>query len=130
MKDKVTAGKYMGSVKVGQKGQIVIPKEVRAMFEIAPGDALILLADAEKGMALSKMDVFSEIADAILEGRAKDVYPGASEAERQKQYYCLRLSANQPVASSGKASKRNHWNLVWRIENQDNRWRLKRQTDR
>ncbi|NLX33236.1 MAG: AbrB/MazE/SpoVT family DNA-binding domain-containing protein, partial [Thermotogaceae bacterium] len=44
-------GKYMGSVKVGQKGQIVIPKEVREMFEISPGDTLVLLADSEKGIA-------------------------------------------------------------------------------
>ena len=44
--------KYMGSVKVGPKGQIVIPKEVREMFQISPGDSLMLLADAEKGICL------------------------------------------------------------------------------
>ena len=45
-------GKYMGSVKVGSKGQIVIPKEVRDMFGITAGDTLILLADAQKGIAI------------------------------------------------------------------------------
>ena len=59
-------GKYMGSVKVGSKGQIVIPKEVRDMFGITAGDTLILLADAQKGIAIERMSVFNKIADAIL----------------------------------------------------------------
>ena len=45
-------GKYMTTVKVGPKGQIVIPAEVREMFGIAPGDQLLLLADTEQGNAL------------------------------------------------------------------------------
>ena len=36
-------GKYMSSVKVGPKGQIVIPKEVREMFQIQPGDTMLIL---------------------------------------------------------------------------------------
>lgn len=46
------AGKYMTTVKVGPKGQIVIPAEVREMFGIEPGDQLLLLADTEQGIAL------------------------------------------------------------------------------
>ncbi|MDF2616100.1 MAG: AbrB/MazE/SpoVT family DNA-binding protein [Sedimentibacter sp.] len=38
-------GKYMSSVKVGSKGQIVIPKEARELFNIQTGDTLVLLAD-------------------------------------------------------------------------------------
>ena len=72
-------GKYMGSVKVGSKGQIVIPKEVRDMFKIDPGDTLILLADAKKGIAIERMSVFNKIADAILNGQAKEIYPDQSE---------------------------------------------------
>ena len=74
-------GKYMGSVKVGPKGQIVIPKEVRDMFSINPGDTLMLLADAQKGIAIERMGVFTKIADAILNGRAKDMYPEHSEED-------------------------------------------------
>ena len=37
--------KFMTTVRIGPKGQIVIPKEVRAMFGLEPGDSLILLAD-------------------------------------------------------------------------------------
>ena len=43
--------KYMSSVKVGPKGQIVIPKEIRDMFQISPGDTLLILADAQRGIA-------------------------------------------------------------------------------
>ena len=43
---------YMSSVKIGPKGQIVIPKEAREMFGLQPGDTLVLLADKKKGLAL------------------------------------------------------------------------------
>jgi len=74
-------GKYMSSVKVGPKGQIVIPKEVRDMFGIETGDTLMLLADVQKGIAIERMGVFSKIADAILSGKAKDIYPEQSEED-------------------------------------------------
>ena len=45
-------GKYISMVKVGEKGQIVIPKGARDLFGIQPGDNLLLLADEEKGIAL------------------------------------------------------------------------------
>lgn len=41
--------KYMSSVKVGPKGQIVIPKEIRDMFQISPGDTLLILARRTTG---------------------------------------------------------------------------------
>ena len=47
---------YMSSVKLGPKGQIVIPKEARAMFGLEPGDTLVLLADTKKGIALQTAD--------------------------------------------------------------------------
>lgn len=43
---------YMSSVRLGPKGQIVIPKEARDMFSLQPGDTLVLLADKKKGLAL------------------------------------------------------------------------------
>lgn len=57
---------YMGAVKVGPKGQIVIPKEVRDMFEIETGDSLIILADSRRGIAIERMSAFNQIADKIL----------------------------------------------------------------
>lgn len=47
---------YMSSVKIGPKGQIVIPKEAREMFGIRPGETLVLMADKKKGIALQTAD--------------------------------------------------------------------------
>lgn len=47
---------FMSSVKIGPKGQIVIPKEARAMFGLEPGDTLVLLADKKRGIALQTTD--------------------------------------------------------------------------
>ncbi len=61
-------GKYLfGVVKVGDKGQIVIPKEARKIYDVKPGDTLMLLGD-QKGMALLKTDVFQGILDQAMEG--------------------------------------------------------------
>jgi len=49
-------GKYMCSVKVGEKGQIVIPKPARDMFQIKPGDSLLLMADQKRGIALVQVE--------------------------------------------------------------------------
>ena len=50
-KEKPVEGKFVTSVKVGPKGQIIVPKEVRDMFNIQPGDMLLMLADVEQGIA-------------------------------------------------------------------------------
>lgn len=63
--------KYVGVCKVGEKGQIVIPKEARDIFGIAPGDSIIVLCDKKKGMALVKADVFEDVTDNILSGKDK-----------------------------------------------------------
>lgn len=59
---KMPKDKFMSSVKVGEKGQIVIPKEVREMFGIEPGDMLLLLADKERGIAIVDNDGFLSMA--------------------------------------------------------------------
>ena len=45
-------GKYAWTAVVGEKGQIVIPKQARDLFGIAPGDTLLLLGDEERGIAI------------------------------------------------------------------------------
>lgn len=75
--------RYMGTAKIGPKGQIVIPKEVRDMFGLSPGDSVVILADSNKGIAIERMSVFSKIADSILEGRdAPSDAKGDSQGEK------------------------------------------------
>lgn len=60
-------GKYIfGTVKVGEKGQIVIPKEARDTFSIKPGDTLLVLGDAKTGIIVSKPDIVNEVALGIF----------------------------------------------------------------
>lgn len=63
--------KYAGAVTVGTKGQIVIPKEARAMFGIKPGDTLILLADETRGIAIPPKEAFREYIEKMLGGEEK-----------------------------------------------------------
>ena len=64
---EVAKGKYMyGIVTVGERGQIVIPKEARDQFNIKPGDKLIVIGDIKKGIGVVKADVMKELALKIL----------------------------------------------------------------
>ena len=72
---KKSAKPYMGTVKVGPKGQIVIPKEIREMFDIEPGQSLMIMAHPERGIAIERQNVLLKIADAIFAGKGKEVYP-------------------------------------------------------
>ena len=45
-------GKYAWMVKIGEKGQFVIPKEARELFNLQPGDEILVLGDKEKGIAI------------------------------------------------------------------------------
>lgn len=64
---QIPDGHYLfGTVKVGERGQIVIPKEAREVFHIQPGDTLIVLGDKKWGIAVTKADV--------LEAHAKHVF--------------------------------------------------------
>ena len=70
---------YIGTVKLGPKGQIVIPKEVRDMFDIGPGDSMMLMAQPKRGIALQKQNVMFKIAEKILGGEGKSIYPNGEE---------------------------------------------------
>ena len=64
-------GKHLfGTVKVGEKGQIVIPKNAREIFGIQPGDSLVGLGDEATGLAIMKSDVFlAQVTDAIFHAK-------------------------------------------------------------
>ncbi len=87
-------GKYAWIATVGAKGQIVIPKEARELFDIKPGDSLLLLGDVDRGIAIPPKGaalsvlhaaVFSPDGVPIL-GREPGKTPGA-DPNRQKEEY-------------------------------------------
>ena len=59
---------FYGTVKVGERGQIVIPKEARDHFKIKPGDNLLVLGDESKGIAIVKSDFLKNFALKFLDG--------------------------------------------------------------
>jgi len=72
---KKDAKPFMSTVRVGPKGQIVIPKEIRDMFDIEPGQSLVIMAHPQRGIAIERQNVLTKIADAIFAGKGKEVYP-------------------------------------------------------
>lgn len=60
---EIPKGHYIfGTVKVGERGQIVIPREARDKFDIKAGDTLIVLGDEKWGIAVTKSDVLQKFA--------------------------------------------------------------------
>ena len=59
-------GKYAWTVTVGEKGQIVIPKQAREVFGIAPGDKLMLLGDEARGLAIPPKAAFDQLRGMIF----------------------------------------------------------------
>ncbi len=65
-------GKYAWTVKVGEKGQFVIPKEARDIFDIHPGDTLIVLGDVERGIAIPPKGTLEAIHRSIYAPKEAD----------------------------------------------------------
>ncbi len=63
-------GKYAWTVTVGEKGQIVIPKQAREIFGIKPGDTLVVLGDVSRGLAIPPKSAFAQFASAIFDAGA------------------------------------------------------------
>jgi len=64
----MSGGKHIfGTVKVGEKGQIVIPKDAREIFGISPGDTLLILGDEKNGIIVTRPDVINEAAKKVFE---------------------------------------------------------------
>lgn len=68
---------FMSAVKIGPKGQIVIPKEAREMFGLEPGDMVVLMADKKKGIAMQTIESLSP----MLRGVFNTIQPEVEEDE-------------------------------------------------
>ncbi len=66
MATKIPEDKFISTVKVGERGQIVIPKGARDLFGIQPGDTLLLLADKKQGIAILQNSDLLNFANAIF----------------------------------------------------------------
>ena len=58
--------KVFGTAKVGDRGQIVIPKEAREFFNIEPGDTLLILGKHETGLIVTKPETLDDLATKIF----------------------------------------------------------------
>ncbi len=58
--------RVFGTAKVGDRGQIVIPKEAREFYQIQPGDTLLLLGDDESGLVITRPEILHDLADQIF----------------------------------------------------------------
>ena len=64
--------RIFGTAKVGDRGQIVIPKEAREFFGIQPGDTLLILGKNETGLIVTKPDTLSNLANQIFHSVEKE----------------------------------------------------------
>lgn len=65
-------GKHAWTVTVGEKGQIVIPKQAREVFGIQPGDTLVMLGDVKRGLAIPPKEMFDMFSHAVFETNGED----------------------------------------------------------
>ncbi len=64
---KGNSKRVFGTAKVGDRGQIVIPKEARELFNIRPGDTLLILGEESKGLLVSRPELLRDLADEVFE---------------------------------------------------------------
>ena len=78
-------GKYAWTATVGEKGQIVIPKQARDIFGIKPGDTLLLLGDEARGIAIPPKGAFAELFQAAFAEQAPGKGTVQEPAQNQEQ---------------------------------------------
>ena len=64
--------RVFGTAKVGDRGQIVIPKEARELFGIQPGDTLLIVGEEETGLIVSRPEVLTDLATQIFDSVKKE----------------------------------------------------------
>ena len=64
---KSNAKRVFGTAKVGDRGQIVIPKEARELFNIRPGDTLLILGKSETGLIVTRPETLNDLANRIFD---------------------------------------------------------------
>ncbi|MBQ5780742.1 MAG: AbrB/MazE/SpoVT family DNA-binding domain-containing protein [Spirochaetaceae bacterium] len=65
-------GKFAWMVKIGEKGQLVIPKEAREMFDLQPGNEILVLGDEKRGLAILPKEMQKEYITRIFSDLEKE----------------------------------------------------------
>lgn len=95
-------GKYAWTATVGERGQIVIPKQARELFGIHPGDTLLLLGDARRGIAIPPSGSFNSLLEKVFA-------ESLAESEETSDDEPDDISGNAPNAETDeRAEKGNH----------------------
>lgn len=85
MKELEDGKKFYGSIKVSERGQIVIPAEARKDFNIKTGDKLLVFGDMEKGLGIATLSIMQKIMAGamdlfkVIEDTVKESNDGESE---------------------------------------------------
>ena len=69
---KSPSKRVFGTAKVGDRGQIVIPKEAREFFGIEPGDTLLILGKSETGLIVTRPETLNDLANHIFDSVEKE----------------------------------------------------------
>ncbi len=69
---KINSRRVFGTAKVGDRGQIVIPKDARELFNIQPGDTLLILGEEDTGLIVSRPELLSDIANKVFKTVKKE----------------------------------------------------------
>ena len=69
---KGNARRVFGTAKVGDRGQIVIPKEARELFGFQPGDTLLIVGEEHTGLIVSRPEVLTALATQIFDSVKKE----------------------------------------------------------
>ena len=80
LKPKNTKNRFISTVTIGEKGQIVIPKAAREIFGLEPGDTIVLLADKKRGIALAQNDKLMKIAESVFD----ETLPESEDDEKEE----------------------------------------------
>lgn len=69
---KQSTPRVFGTAKVGDRGQVVIPKEARDFFGIKQGDTLLILGESDVGLIISRPEALNNLADNIIKNLKKE----------------------------------------------------------
>ena len=69
---EIPNGKFAWMVKIGEKGQFVIPKEARELFDLKPGAEILVLGDRERGIAILPRDQQQMFLAQIIDGMREE----------------------------------------------------------